>query len=365
MKTKALYFSNDKAAGIWLALELHPNGLSFSRPEENLPGQKWISVQNLELEKLPGAQKWKVKIKDRQDSFLIDDKPWILQLSKILPPGKKSQELGLSRFSALVWIFGFLLAFALLGMGLYKGTPVLADWAALSVSQEWEEKLGKELIKQVLQNEKVDTVQTRIIRQLYQSIQGNTTEQNSQKPIEITVVEKDEFNAFAIPGRQIVVYSGAIDKIKSYEELLALLGHEAGHVNERHSIRSLFRSLSVYALVSFFIGDVSGVMAVLIENAQTLQSLSYSRDFERDADLESHKFLCSHQINPTALVGLLENLNHQFGGLENKEYSFFNSHPLTEERIQNAKNQIKAAPCGPFSSSPEMKKLFAELKRDF
>jgi predicted Zn-dependent protease len=182
-------------------------------------------------------------------------------------------------------------------------------------------------------------------------------------PIEITVVQKDEFNAFAIPGRKIVVYSGALKNLNSYPELLALLGHESGHVEGRHSMRTLFRSLSTYALLSFFVGDISGIAAVLIQNAESIYSMSYSREFERESDRQSHQFLCLNRIDQNGTIRLMKAMKKQVVGLENKDLAFLNSHPLTDERIENAKQEILQNPCNAFESDTLLQSLFIQLKK--
>ena len=72
--------------------------------------------------------------------------------------------------------------------------------------------------------------------------------------------------------------------MKSYDQLVALLGHEVSHVNNRHSIKILTRNLAGYMMISLVFSDLNGIMSVLAENAQQLRSLSYSREFEEEAD---------------------------------------------------------------------------------
>ena len=59
--------------------------------------------------------------------------------------------------------------------------------------------------------------------------------------------------------------------MKSYEELVALIGHEATHVNHRHGMKLLCRDLSGYLFVSAILGDANGIMAVITDNVNSLQ----------------------------------------------------------------------------------------------
>ena len=103
---------------------------------------------------------------------------------------------------------------------------------------------------------------------------GNT------KPIRFTVVKSDEVNAFALPNGQIVVFTAILDDMKSSDELVALLGHEASHINNRHSTKMLCRNLAGYMIVSLLLSDVNGIMAVLADNAHQLHSLSQLKAYQ-------------------------------------------------------------------------------------
>lgn len=117
--------------------------------------------------------------------------------------------------------------------------------------------------------------------------------------------------------------------MESSDELVALLGHEASHVNHRHSIKMLCRNLAGYMVVSLLFSDVNGVMAVLADNAQQLHSLSYSRGFEQEADEQGLKILMDNKINPNGMVNLFEQLEKESKISIPKIIS---SHPLTKER---------------------------------
>ena len=73
-------------------------------------------------------------------------------------------------------------------------------------------------------------------------------------------------------------------------------------------------------------------MSVIIENVHQLNSLSYSRDFERQADEEGLAILFNNNIDPIGFINLFEQL-------ENSDNSnlpeIFSTHPLTNDRKDN------------------------------
>ncbi|WP_299977630.1 M48 family metallopeptidase [uncultured Pseudoteredinibacter sp.] len=110
-------------------------------------------------------------------------------------------------------------------------------------------------------------------------------------------------NAFALPGGHILVTDELVTALNNENEILAVLAHEAGHVEQYHGIRNIIQSLGTVALLSVIVGDVS-VLAetVLVSGPVIFQQLSYSRDLEREADHFSIEML--EQINvPSSCLG--------------------------------------------------------------
>lgn len=61
--------------------------------------------------------------------------------------------------------------------------------------------------------------------------------------------EKDNVNAFVVPGGKVVVYSGLLlNLIKSDDELAAVLAHEVAHVVARHTVGLPFVHILFYLL---------------------------------------------------------------------------------------------------------------------
>jgi len=363
MKSRAYFHINPKSEPLDVDLNIDIEGLTFSGNRVIL--QKWRS-DDLIIQKLQGADKWKIKHTSiLEQSLLIDDKPLIDQIRKAFPASFsiKNSNPSVSSKHSITIFFALIVLFVLICLLFWKGTPLVADFVATSVPQQWEDELGEKLSKEVLTKEKVDLRKTALIQKFYNKLQPNEAVGEKKKSIEITVVQKDEFNAFAIPGRKIIVYSGAINRLSTYEELIALIGHEAGHVEGRHSMRTLFRSLSTYTLISIFVGDVSGIAGVIFQNMESIYALSYSRDFERESDKQSHAFLCLNHADENAILRLMMTMKRQIGLFENKDLAFLNSHPLTDERIENAKNEILKNGCRNSQKDPFLENIFSDLKK--
>ncbi|MGL1278505.1 hypothetical protein ACSTJ6_23235, partial [Vibrio parahaemolyticus] len=79
------------------------------------------------------------------------------------------------------------------------------------------------------------------------------------------------------------------------------------------SLRSLLRSSAVAILISVALNDASGIASVLVENAETLRNLGYSRNLEREADASGMQLLLDNHIDPIAMRNLMLRLQEAYG----------------------------------------------------
>lgn len=242
----------------------------------------------------------------------------------------------------------------LIGLSYLYVIPWIAEKSVVLIPEEYDNKLGETFIEQNLFFSSVDSVKTNALNLFANELKfGNTRKLNFK------VVDSDVVNAFALPDGTIVVYSGIIDTMKNYDELVGLLGHEVAHVNHRHGMKMLCRNLSGYLFVSAILGDANGVMVVIGDNVNNLQSLSFSREFEKQADLEGLATLNRNQINPKGMSTL-------FKSLQEKRFvsipEFLSSHPVTEERIDYI-DQMILEKSYPYKENAKLKSLFLEIKK--
>ena len=79
-------------------------------------------------------------------------------------------------------------------------------------------------------------------------------------------------------------------------------------------IRLKFNLIILMIFIAGFLVAGYLVKAVLIENAGTIQRLSYSRDFEREADKSAYEFLCLNHIEGRGLFSLMETMKKEVSG---------------------------------------------------
>ncbi len=232
--------------------------------------------------------------------------------------------------------------------------PPVAEKSAALLPNSFDDQLGDTFMETFLNYNDIDTSRTEYLRQF-----ASELNLSNQKPLHFLVVESDEVNAFALPNGQIVVFSAILEDMHSAGELAALLGHEASHVNLRHSTKMLCRNLAGYLVVSLLLSDVNGIVTVLADNAQQLHSLSYSRKFEQEADEQGLRILIDNNIDPHGMVRLFMQLEEGGGYAIPRIIS---SHPLTEDRKKNMEDIISATV---YEVKPRaaLNTLFEKIKR--
>jgi Zn-dependent protease with chaperone function len=149
----------------------------------------------------------------------------------------------------------------------------------------------------------------------------------------VRVVESDLINAFALPGGQIVVFTGLIKGASRAEQVAGVLGHEIAHVTKRHGVNGLIRAAGIAIAAQLVLGDVSGIAAVLGQGAMVAVLNGYSRDQEREADQEGARIAAAAGFDPAGLAEFFLALKDQPGSQMPGILQVFSTHPDHDERI--------------------------------
>jgi Zn-dependent protease with chaperone function len=145
-------------------------------------------------------------------------------------------------------------------------------------------------------------------------------------------------NAFALPNGVIIMTDDLVRLAQDDEAVLAVLSHELGHLQRRHSMRRLLQALGVGAVVNLVIGDVSSVLAA---TPTLLLDQKYSRDFEREADQYAIDMMHANGLPLAPMAALFEKMADApahaavvRGKARRKEsFDYLSSHPSDMERI--------------------------------
>jgi beta-barrel assembly-enhancing protease len=237
--------------------------------------------------------------------------------------------------AALLFIAG------LIALGWFYLLPALTGYLADRFPESLEYKMGQQMKQSAINKSEVDSARTRVINDFFRQL-----DKEPRFPVHITVVNSRVKNAFALPGGEIVVYSALLEAMDSPDELVALLGHELGHVENRHSLKMLFKKLSNYIIISLILGDSEGISAIIAGNAAMLNELSHSRGAEEEADEYGFALMKKNRIALEGMPDLFRKLKDDNGSGQ-RIPDFLATHPSLDSRISRVSEWIEESPGSP------------------
>jgi predicted Zn-dependent protease len=186
-----------------------------------------------------------------------------------------------------------------------------------------------------------DTALNDYVNQTGKKIAART--HRTHMPYSFRVVNANYVNAYAFPGGSIACTRGIMLSLENEAELGALLGHELGHVNARHTAQQMSKGILTQAFVSGLSALAGTQGAAYGQLASQLGMIgvgallaSYSRDNEREADALGMEYMFRAGYSPKGMIGLMDMLR----GLSRRKPSIielmFATHPMSDERYQTA-----------------------------
>ena len=156
-------------------------------------------------------------------------------------------------------------------------------------------------------------------------------------------------NAFALPSGEIVFTDDFVRLAEHDNELLSVYFHELGHLQNKHMLRRALQGAMLSVAVILITGDLENFDAIAVLPT-LLADLSYSRDFEREADDFAFIAMQKNQIPVESFANIMQRLedahrpddgdeNSDREGFENssKWLEYLSTHPNTQERIERVK----------------------------
>ena len=126
------------------------------------------------------------------------------------------------------------------------------------------------------------------------------------RSVRLYIDEVPAFNAFMTPNGAMVVWTGLLLRVRNEAELGAILGHEFGHFELRHSLKD-FKSHRTGT-------DLMAWASILVRNSANLQyavigeMYAFSRDQEREADMTGFQYLARSQYPSSAAADVWEHV---------------------------------------------------------
>ena len=198
----------------------------------------------------------------------------------------------------------------------------------------WTDLKGQERISR---NPKYTSRVNRVAPKVIAAANGNPAQW------EVEVFDSDQLNAFALPGGKVGFYTGLLDVMDNDSQIATVMGHEAAHINLRHSAERYSQSTLAQSGLSVAQVAVSGsqysnqIMGVLGMGASLGVILPYSRRHEFEADRFGVRYMHRAGYDANEAVRFWETLSSSKTGAPP---ALLSTHPSDASRIAALKREI-------------------------
>jgi len=272
-------------------------------------------------------------------SILCTDKHLLLDLQQHGGLGeigrvakKAHRDLGSLPFrnAAIIWgIFGTIVAII---AGLIFGYDPLVNLAMKNIPPSAEESIGKmyaddeKLDQKSEEWKRVDRIGKKLVSKL----------KNNPYKFRFYIEDKDEINAYAVPGGTIVVLSKLVKDAKSDDEIACVMGHEIGHVIHRDTLRRLMHTGGLGLTLAIISGGMisNEQIKAFIPALQKLESLNFSRTQEAAADKTGIRLTVLSGYDGAAMIEFFQRLEKDRPQILKDALAIMSDHPMSEDRIK-------------------------------
>jgi predicted Zn-dependent protease len=236
--------------------------------------------------------------------------------------------------------------------------PDLGDSSQTVMSPAQERKLGEAIMRQVRASGAYldDAEVNDYLNELGNRLVAAT--RDARQDFLFFAVPDGQINAFALPGGFIGINTGLILLAQDESQLASVLAHEISHVTQHHVTRGMANQMNVLltsiagialaVLASKAGGNSSGqATAAAIAGSQALgmqQQINFTRENEFEADRIGFQRLVAAGFDPTAMAALFDRLQRSSRFVEGNTPSYLRSHPITYERVAEAKSRAQNLP---------------------
>jgi predicted Zn-dependent protease len=227
-------------------------------------------------------------------------------------------------------------------------TPYTNRKQMVIFSPQQELQMGYQSAQQILQHEKVSN--DRRINALVQRVGKRIANAAAQPGYkwQFFVIDKDQLNAFCLPGGKVFVYTGLFKAVQNEDQLAVVIGHEVAHAIARHgaermSMIQLGRMGKEIASKTLGGGKYAQVINQAYGAGETYgMVLPFSRKFEYEADEIGLYLMTKAGYNPNEALKFWDNMRRLKQGMKNPP-EFLSTHPADINRIKKIQALIPKA----------------------
>jgi len=160
----------------------------------------------------------------------------------------------------------------------------------------------------------------------------------------VTLIRKNEANAYCLPGGKIVVYTGILPVTKGDAGLATVLGHEVAHATAEHAAERIERQHLTEVAAAIIAGGVAFTPAQYVRVVALLgvgSGLPFSRSQESEADHIGLIYMARAGYDPEQAVAFWKRMQRASKGQEPPE--FLSDHPSDAHRVERVEGWLPQA----------------------
>jgi Zn-dependent protease with chaperone function len=337
---RAIFYDGQKAGATTVDVRLHSRGVLEMRAESR---QQFWQLSQLQIGARVGDCAAAIDLPDGGRLEIEDAEVFYARYRQIGGAGKswlhRLEQHWVLVAACLLATVGLVASFVVYGI------PFAASLAAAAVPDSVDQAIGRDgadlLDQRLFEPSGLSEERQAELRRVFADVVEIV---GAGKDYELRFRQSKAFgaNAIALPAGIIILTDELVALAENDDEIAAVLAHEAGHVINRHALRSLIQNSLSAGLIVAVTGDVGSAANLAAGLPALLLNAAYSRDFEREADRVAFEYLRRKDLDPRRLGELLSRIDQKYGRDEGP--SLLSTHPGSRERLDAAIAQRDAPP---------------------
>ncbi|HEU5212906.1 MAG TPA: M48 family metallopeptidase [Gaiellaceae bacterium] len=230
-------------------------------------------------------------------------------------------------------------------------TPVTNRHERVALTDQQQMQLGAQQYAKTLAQNRSRIVDSgagyQEVRRVARRIEAVAAKDKPDFVWKVTLIRKNEANAYCLPGGKIVVYSGILPLTKGDAGLATVLGHEVAHATAEHSAEAIEREHLTGVAAAIIAGGVAftpsqyvHVVALLGAGGEAA-GLHFSRSQESEADHIGLVYMARAGYNPEQALPFWQRMARASRGQEPPEW--ISDHPSDAHRIERIRGWMPEA----------------------
>jgi len=245
------------------------------------------------------------------------------------------------------------IAVVVVGVGLLlhthrQTTPVTHRTQHVGLTDRQQMQLGSRQYAQTLRQDRAEIVSSgpayAQVQRVAKRIAAVAARDKPAFTWKVTLLRKNEANAYCLPGGKIVVYTGILPVTGNDAALATVLGHEVAHATAEHAAERIEREHLTKIAAAIVAGGVAFTPRQYFRVAALLgvaDSLPFSRSQESEADHIGLVYMARAGYQPRQAVAFWKRMQRASRGKEPPEFA--SDHPSDAHRIQRIEQWLPEA----------------------